>query len=359
MGIEVTLKKKTTHFALDLNFNLNEKDLGILGASGSGKSMTLKCIAGVMVPDSGRIVVNDQVLYDSEKGICLKPQERNIGLLFQNYALFPHMTVTENIGIGLEGNPKKSKRLGDVLDVFRINEIAKKYPGQISGGQQQRVALARALVRHPEVLLLDEPFSALDVHLRDQLQTEVMSYLKAYDGQVLLVSHSRDEIYRMCEQMLVMENGRALIHGETKSIFKSPRYESVAKLTGCKNISSASPKTKTSLLAHDWGLELHLPESLLTVDIHSVGIRAHEFTLATPDAYHNHLSNTFPFRIDSTIEDVFEYTHTLTPILKDAEFQTAPILYKVEKSIWHAWPHKEDLFLSIKPEALLPLTARP
>lgn len=356
MGIEVSIKKKTEHFELGLDFRLNEKDMGILGASGSGKSMSLKCIAGVMVPDSGRIVINNKVLYDSKKGICLKPQDRNVGLLFQNYALFPHMTVVENIGIGIEKDLQKKGRIADVLDVFKINEIANKFPGQISGGQQQRVALARALVRHPEVLLLDEPFSALDVHLRDQLQTEVMTYLKAYDGQVILVSHSRDEIYRMCDQMLVIENGQTIIQGDTKSIFKSPHYISAAKLTGCKNFSAVSLKNKTSLWANDWGLELQLLDGLLNTGINSVGIRAHEFVLATPKAFHANNPNTFPFQILSTLEDVFEYTHTLLPINADVHFQATPLLYKVEKSIWQNWPYKNELYLSVPMEALLLLT---
>ena len=352
MGIEVTLKKKTKGFTLDLSFELQGKDMGILGASGSGKSMTLKCIAGVLEPDEGRIVVNGRVLYDSNMGINLKPQDRNIGFVFQNYALFPHMTVKENIGIGIQLSDKKKKesRIEDVLDAFKITELSNKYPGQISGGQQQRVALARALVRHPDILMLDEPFSALDVHLRDQMQTEVMTYLKSYDGQILLVSHNRDEIYRMCHETLIVDNGKALLKGETKAVFKTPRFKNAAKLTGCKNFSGITQKTKTSLLAEDWGIELHLPKDLIESNITTVGIRAHDFVLLPPNQDQINTENAFAFKILNTIEDVFEYTHQVEGVSQKTK---TPLLFKVEKTKWNAWPHKDDLWLSLPADALL------
>ena len=183
MSLLVDIKKKLKEFTLEIDFKTDGESLGILGASGSGKSMTLKCIAGVETPDEGRIVLNGKTLFDSRKGINLKPQDRNIGYLFQSYALFPHMTVEENIGIGLNlHKTEKELRIREIIESFHLEGLESKYPNKLSGGQQQRVALARCLVYKPDALMLDEPFSALDSHLKDHLQSEVLELLKSYDG---------------------------------------------------------------------------------------------------------------------------------------------------------------------------------
>ena len=195
MSLLVDIKKKLKGFSLDVSFSIDGEYLGILGPSGSGKSMTLKCIAGVETPDEGCIVLNERVLFDSEKKINLKPQDRNIGYLFQDYALFPHMTVEENIGMGLRlPRKEKEQKVEEMINFFRLHGLKSKYPSQISGGQQQRVALARCIVYKPDVLMLDEPFSALDSHLKDQIQIEMLELLKLYEGEVLMVSHK--DVYK-------------------------------------------------------------------------------------------------------------------------------------------------------------------
>ena len=211
--------------------------------SGSGKSLLLRSLAGVESADEGKIVICGRTLLDTEQKICEKPQKRKVGYLFQNYALFPTMTVEENIMAGLLVSPReKRQKAAQYMEKFQLKGLEKRLPHELSGGQQQRAALARMMICEPEVLLLDEPFSALDVYLRDQLQREMMEFLKEYSGTVILVSHSRDEIYRMSEEMLVMDHGRIVGQGETKALFQNPRTKVTARLTGCKNIADVQTK---------------------------------------------------------------------------------------------------------------------
>ena len=196
MPIKVQIKKKLDSFLLDMEFQSESRRIGILGASGCGKSMTLKCIAGIETPDEGHIEVEGRTLFDRENRTDLKPQKRNVGYLFQNYALFPTMTVEKNIAAGLKGTRReKEARVREMMIKFQLQGLGKRLPGQLSGGQQQRVALARIMAYEPDVILLDEPFSALDMHLRDRLQQELMEMLADYKGSVVMVSHNRDELY--------------------------------------------------------------------------------------------------------------------------------------------------------------------
>ena len=178
MKIEVNIKKKLGNFNLDINFSSDSLRTGILGRSGCGKSVTLKAIAGIITPDSGRIVVNNRVLYDSDKNINLKPQDRKVGYLFQNYALFPTMTVEKNISVVIKNKANKKEKINSLISKFGLEEIRNKFPSQISGGQQQRTALARLIASNPEIIMLDEAFSALDSHLREQLQLDMINFFK-------------------------------------------------------------------------------------------------------------------------------------------------------------------------------------
>ena len=172
MALSVHIKKKLKDFELAVDFDMEEGIVGFLGSSGCGKSMTLKCIAGIETPDDGRIVLDDEVLFDKKAGIDLSPQKRKVGYLFQNYALFPHMTVRQNIEAGLEASGKSKQEKKDIverlLEQFHIKELENSYPVRISGGQQQRAALARMMAAEPKFLLLDEPFSALDTYLKEK-----------------------------------------------------------------------------------------------------------------------------------------------------------------------------------------------
>lgn len=198
--LEVQIYKKLAEFDLDVSFQVNDNILGLMGASGSGKSMTLKCIAGIETPDQGRIVLNDRVLFDSEKKINVPIQKRNVGYMFQSYALFPNMDVYENISVGLRARKVKDVDIvvQKVMQQFRIFELASRYPKQLSGGQRQRVALARLMAYEPDVLLLDEPFSALDEDLKEDLLRELKSELQI-SKPVVFVSHNKEEVNELCD----------------------------------------------------------------------------------------------------------------------------------------------------------------
>ena len=198
MGIFIDVQKKLGNFTLNIRFASEAKRIGILGASGCGKSMTLKSIAGIVSPDAGTIRIGEQIVFDSGKKINVKPQNRRAGYLFQNYALFPNMTVEQNIAVGLSGSrEEKRKRVREMVGKFQLDGLERRLPGELSGGQQQRTALARIMAYKPEIILLDEPFSALDIYLKDNLQREMENMLKDYEGTVILVSHDRDEVYRL------------------------------------------------------------------------------------------------------------------------------------------------------------------
>lgn len=312
MSIDVKIKKDFGSFVLDLAFQSESKKIGILGASGCGKSMALKSIAGIERPDEGRIIINGKVHYDEGKRIFLKPQVRNVGYLFQNYALFPMMTVEQNISAGVRGDKLQVRaRVRQMVERFHLEGLEKRYPGELSGGQQQRTALARIMAYEPEVILLDEPFSALDVYLKDQMQRELIDLLKSYKGLVVLVSHSRDEVYRMSEELLILDHGTIVRQGQTKKLFEQPGNVVTARLTGCKNIVSVTRRPDGAFYANAWDLKLCL-KNRSKQDVKAIAIRAHEFcTERTPE--NEHLC--FPVLNPVITEDLFEY---------NISFQTSP-----------------------------------
>lgn len=271
------IHKRIEGFELDVLIESDAGRIGILGASGSGKSMTLRSIAGIEDGVSGRIETDGRTLLDSERKINLKPQQRRVGYMFQNYALFPTMSVLGNVTAGLKGSKEDNRtRALEMLARFGMAEHAERLPGELSGGQQQRVALARIMVTEPDLILLDEPFSALDGYLRDRMQVEMMEMLGDYPGQVLMVSHSRDELYRFSEEIFVLSDGKILRSGDTKEVFKNPGTEEVARLTGCKNFADVKVKDEHTLEITDWGVTLTLKQEI-PEGTKSVGYRAHYF----------------------------------------------------------------------------------
>lgn len=275
MALQVNIRKKFSGFELNVEFETKAGCMGILGASGCGKSMTLKCVAGIEKPDQGRIVLNGKVLFDSEKGINLPARERRTGYLFQNYALFPTMTVEENLFIVIPGKIRdKLPLVAEQLRRFQLEGLEKRYPSQLSGGQQQRVALARMLLYKPDIIMLDEPFSALDGFLKDTLQMEMLELIREYNGDVLMVSHSRDEIYKFCDHMMLLSEGKTILKGCTKDIFRRPERMEAAKLTGCKNISSIEKISDYELYACEWKIKLKTEEKIGD-SVRYVGIRGH------------------------------------------------------------------------------------
>lgn len=302
MAIEVHIKKNLDGFCLSIDFETKDSRLGLLGASGCGKSMTLKAIAGILTPDEGRIVVNGTVFFDKEKKINLSAQERKIGYLFQNYALFPTMTVEKNIASGLHDLKKNDKKviIKKMIERFALSGLEKRYPYELSGGQQQRVALARIFAYEPSLIMLDEPFSALDGFLKDSMKHELKNFLSEYNGDLIIVSHSRDEIYSLSNQLITMEKGNLVENGYTKDVFDRPAFEITAKLTGCKNISKIEKINENHIFAIDWGIPLEVNE-LVNDDIKYIGVRAHDILINGEDTL-----NKFDFIIEDIIDAPFE-----------------------------------------------------
>lgn len=309
-GLLVDIEKQLANFTLKTAFSLHQETVGLLGGSGSGKSMTLRCIAGVETPSQGRIIVNGQTIFDSEKGINIPSHQRKVSLVFQNYALFPHMTVFQNIAFGLQhlSQEMRSQRVHQQLALLQLEGLGDRYPHQLSGGQQQRVALARALATEPEVLLLDEPFSALDTYLRAQVERQLVETLSTYSGVTLFVTHNLEEAYRVCEKLMVMSGGKAIAFDSKHRIFERPQTLRVAQLTGCKNFSRAIAIESNAIAALDWGVTLQVVEMI--AGLANVGIRAHQISIMpNPDA---NLENTFPCWLASTSET----PHRMTLFLK-------------------------------------------
>ena len=274
MAIEVAIKKKIGNFSLDVAFSAGEEMFALLGASGCGKSMTLKCIAGIETPDEGKIVLNGRTLFDSEKKINLIPQKRKVGYMFQDYALFPNMTVEKNIMAGMGKKPEKAI-VQDYIRRFRLEGLEHHLPRQLSGGQKQRVALARMMASQPEILLLDEPLSALD---------------------------SRDEVYHLCDRICVLEKGHMETIQEKKEFFANPVTQAAARISGCRNIVPAKRLSAHQLEVPDWGICFEL-EKEIPEDISFVGVRAHYIEVS---ADLEPAKNSSIMQMDRLLEQQFE-----------------------------------------------------
>ena len=216
MRLQAEFMKKVKTETIEISLDLENEVLGILGRSGCGKSVTLRCLAGILQPDKGKIQLDDKILFDSEKKISEKAQKRKIGYLFQNYALFP------NIAFAF-GKEKEKDFLEELLERFYLTEVTELYPSVLSGGQQQRTAMARMLAAKPDVILLDEPFSALDSFLQQEMEREVQQVLQSFGGVSILVSHNKEEIFRLTQKCMVMERGKIAEIGDTKEIFAHPK----------------------------------------------------------------------------------------------------------------------------------------
>lgn len=289
--------------------------------------MTLKCIAGIEKPDDGQIILNNRILFDSKKRINLLPQNRRVGLLFQNYALFPNMTLEENIAIAVPKNCKnKSKVVKDKIKAFSLENLENNYPHQLSGGQQQRAALARMLINKPEILMLDEPFSALDDHLKWQMEQKLISILKENEGSALYVSHNKDEVYRICDRIAVINNGRIEEINDKERLFRKPKTFNSAILTGCENISRVKKISKNKVYAIDWGLNLTCNE-VVKDSIKYIGIHKHNINICSSAE----LENSFKLQLIDKIQNRCSCTLILTNMNKDNNTSNSPIYIELSK----------------------------
>lgn len=327
MSLKVDIVKHLPSFSLEVAFECESGEtLGFLGASGCGKSLTLRCIAGVETPDEGSIIINGETVFDSAAKIDLSPQKRKTALLFQSYQLFPNLTVGDNIVAGLDRSVAKAERkkiLDEQLSRFKLERFAHRYPLSLSGGQQQRVALARMLTAKPGILMLDEPFAALDAHLKDQLEQNLLDLFDTFPGAILYVSHDIDEAFRFCGDIAVIDDGRIVSKDKTEKIFRNPGSLAAIKLSGCRNVSSATKLGKSRLRAIDWGIELESRRDIPD-DLKYVGIRASYLRLAQGED-----CNVISMKVHRVLESRFEYTVVLYPI--HTENESARFQWRIKK----------------------------
>ena len=378
MSLSVDIRKRLGAFSLDVSFTSDDatETLALLGASGSGKSVALKCIAGTERPDEGRIVLNERVLFDSAAGVDVSVQERRVGYLFQNYALFPTMTVEQNVAAGVRSGSRAERlaRAHEQVRAFRLDGLERHRPAQLSGGQQQRCALARIMANEPELLLLDEPFSALDGYLRWQLELELADTLRAFPGGVVFVSHNRDEVYRMCDRVCVLTNGHSGRTVSTRELFDAPATLAEAVMSGCKNVSAATPVGDHALSCVDWGVTLACEREAAGSD--HAGIRAHDLrlveangrsvgdeggsedagaaaggTAAAGDAPAGAAAaaNRIPCTVARVIDNVF------STIVMCATPGGAQLRLELEKDAWARIGSPERVTLAVDPASVMPL----
>jgi len=311
MSISVDIKKHFPFFSLEVAFSAEDETFGFLGASGCGKSLTLRCIAGLETPDEGRIVVNGKVFFDSAKKINLKPQLRKTALLFQDYKLFPNLTVAENIAAGFPRTMNKTEkhdRISAQLKRFNLKGYGSRYPARLSGGQQQRVALARMLAAEPGILMLDEPFSSLDTHLKNVLEDDMITLFEQFKGTVLYISHDIDEAFRFCNRIGVFEEGRIVETASAEDLITAPKSLAGIKVTGVRNICRAQKIDVNTVKAIDWDLPLSTAQKVED-DIAWAAVRASFLRLASPAD----TENVFDFTVRLTIDTPFERTAILDP----------------------------------------------
>ncbi len=311
MELSVQIRKKLGKFNLDVAFETGNGVTGLLGASGCGKSLTLRCIAGITKPDEGRIVLDGVTLFDSERRINLPPQKRRVGLLFQNYALFPNMTVEQNLAAGLcreRERAQKEALVAEMIHKFHLTGLEKHRPSQLSGGQQQRTALARILLSRPRLLMLDEPFSALDSYLKWELELELSDHLTESAVPVLFVSHSRDEVYRLCSRVCVIAGGSSQPCVPVRELFDAPKTREAALLSGCKNYSEAVKIAETRVRALAWGQDLECGRPV-SDSVRSLGVRSHALVLGAKMG-----ENTMECVVLRVVDDVFSTVILARPL---------------------------------------------
>lgn len=338
MSLEVDIRKKFKGFELHNVFSAGTETLGLLGASGCGKSLTMRSIAGIERPDSGKIVVNGTVFFDRAPGkkpkVDLTPQQRKTALLFQNYMLFPNLTVAQNVAAGIGKDVSAADRDAAVaceLKRFGLEGFDKRYPAQLSGGQQQRVALARMLAARPGILMLDEPFSALDAHLKSVLEQNLVSLFDAFRGTILYVSHDIDEALRFCDRIAVVESGHIMEMGTGDDLVNRPQSQAGIKLSGCKNATPAQRRGPHTVWLPKWGVQVEtaaeVPEG-----VKCLGVRA--FYLQRADGPGR---NCFRMRVDRVSDSRFERTALLGFL--DRSPEAAPAVERTEDEMKYLHQH--------------------
>jgi molybdate transport system ATP-binding protein len=307
--LSVAIRRRLSNvFAIEANLQAPAGFTMLLGPSGCGKSTLLNSIAGFVRPDSGRITLGEQLFFDSNSGVDLRVPQRHLGYVFQNLALFPHMTVEQNIQYGLAKIPieERRARMTAMLESFRIPHLVGRKPGEISGGERQRVALARALVTNPTILLLDEPLSALDTASKAKILDDLRDWNAVHRIPVLYVTHSPAEAFAIGEHVVVLEAGRILAQGTPQNVLSKPRHETIAQIVDFENIFDATVQSVDEVHGtmlcqlNDTPTQLEVPlgEAQPGAPLR-IAIRAGDIILATEQPHNLSARNTFPGKIMS------------------------------------------------------------
>lgn len=332
MSLSLDIKKRYPGFTLDIKLEAGDERVALLGASGCGKSCTLRCIAGVETPDEGCIVVDEVTFFDSKAGVNLTPQQRKTALLFQNYQLFPNMSVADNVCAGMDvGIPavQRAELARRYLQIFGMADYADRYPARLSGGQQQRVALARMIAARPAIYMFDEPFSALDSFLKNALEQNMLDLFSVVGRTVLYVSHDIDEACRLCQRICVMHNGHLEEVGTVADMVERPRSLAGLRLTGCKNTSRARKVGETEVEAIDWGMSFDTGRPVPD-DVRYLGVRASYMHVERPRPDGASGRNGFNLTVARTSDSRFERVIQLDPPLPGATNRLTWRLSKVD-----------------------------
>jgi len=321
LGLRI-LKRHTSEdesFQLDVSFTARAGITILFGPSGAGKTTLLDCIAGLTAPDSGRIHAGSRTLFDEQRRINIPVPERGVGYVFQNLALFPHLSSEKNVQFGLSrlSATERRERTDAVLESFRISHLRNRRPSEISGGERQRVALARALVTDPCVLLLDEPLAGLDTRTKSRIIDDLREWNEAHCVPVLYVTHSRDEVFAMGERVLVLENGKLIAQGTPHEVMSAPRLETVAQLAGFENIFDAVivqvHEDRGTMTCRIAGSTVEIETPLVRAEAGSqlrIGIRAGDILLASIHPQGLSARNVIPAKILSLAQrDVLVVCH--------------------------------------------------
>lgn len=338
MSLSVSIKKSFPAFTLDVDIEAGNETIGWLGESGCGKSLTMRCIAGIETPDEGKIVVNGKTFFEREAGkrpaVNLSPQERKTALLFQNYMLFPNLTVAENVAAGIDRKLPKEERNAQVdaeLKRFGLDGFGKRYPSQLSGGQQQRVALARMLAAKPDILMLDEPFSALDAHLKGVLEQNLAGLFETFHGTILYVSHDIDEALRFCDRIAVIEKGHVMEVSTGNNLVNNPQSAASIRLSGCKNTTPAHWIDDHRVFLPAWGIEVETDKPA-PKNLTYMGVRAFFLERAKEPG-----RNTYRVRVVRTSDSRFDRSVLLEFL--DRTPGSDPVVEQIENEMKYLEQH--------------------
>ena len=336
------VKNEVSDAVVDVSLDVYDNEfLVILGPGRCGKTVLLNMIAGLEKPVDGSLFLDGEEIHGSDE---------RIGMVFQKLALMPWKTVMENVEFGLKmkGVPKAQRRetAQKYINLVGLQGFEKSYPSQLSGGQQQRAALARMLASRPALILLDEPFSALDAYLKEQLLLELLELLKDYSGDVILVTHSRDEAYKICPELMIVREGRQMEKGSTRALFQNPEYLETARMTGCKNLLKARKCGPNKMELTELGIRLVSEQPVLD-DVRYAGIRAHYFYVPADPAKEVNLLHPLDFQETEAPFEINVIFHTKAG---------APgIWWKLEKETWNSLGRKMPPALALAPKDVLPL----